>query len=492
MGNQGSTPGAFHRQNDRAYIEGFEGTLEDHEKQEVEEVVTHMMDDAVVLEKIISPILQGLAKECSGYLSDFQHRLKKHKSLKRKVLATVTSYQRELLSFRTGEVQAMTFEQVARSRIPDALRYTMVLPLKSYTANVRMCMSKLKEKGLKLVYSNNYWAQGDHYQGLNMGFAMGDNTFELQFHTEQGLQYKHKCHKLYVKFRVEKDPFRKAELFAKGCMLANKVHTPEDVLELEEVIRLPPPDPIGLLIDDLLLRAKRVEPTITPIVREAAGKQFAEPMDGSFLSSEELVHAAVLALLSSQTKALTIQQAVEEISNALVYDIVSDSESYVHTLKQCHDHLVGAGYSCVGITSFWQLGDAYQGLHAAYLCKEHKLRFQLRLHTTESWRLLSQEMLDWFQTYRSTPDLAQREKLYQVELTQSLIYVYHHNPCIHYPPLSKTTPMYPCAKHRSLLKCHHCVFICPQAILSRLFLPLKASSSCVLVWCIICTTVTYL
>mmetsp|Transcript_38326 Transcript_38326/g.49551 ORF Transcript_38326/g.49551 Transcript_38326/m.49551 type:complete len:392 (+) Transcript_38326:137-1312(+) len=87
--------------------------------------------------------------------------------------------------------------------ISDALRYTVLLDVNTYTEGVKKIMERLNEEGMFIVSKKNFWPRGDGYQGINNVFGLkcedsinGVFKFEVQFHTQDSFDFKMSSHGL--------------------------------------------------------------------------------------------------------------------------------------------------------------------------------------------------------------------------------------------------------------------------------------------------------
>jgi hypothetical protein len=124
--------------------------------------------------------------------------------------------------------------------LSDALRYTVVLAMGTYSAGVQAAVARLEERGIKPVKLKNYWGGSDGYFGINDIFGIqslhsssGILKFEIQFHTPESFRHKMAVHVQYEEFRLTLDPVRKITLYERSITVAKGVQVPVGALKLQ-------------------------------------------------------------------------------------------------------------------------------------------------------------------------------------------------------------------------------------------------------------------
>jgi hypothetical protein len=124
--------------------------------------------------------------------------------------------------------------------VSDALRYTVVLSLDTYTAGVQAAVARLEKQGIQAIKLKNYWGGSDGYFGINDVFGIpsplsstGILKFEVQFHTPESFRHKMAVHTQYEEFRLTLDPVRKLFLYEDSIVKAKRVRVPVGALELQ-------------------------------------------------------------------------------------------------------------------------------------------------------------------------------------------------------------------------------------------------------------------
>ncbi|MGI6608649.1 MAG: hypothetical protein ACOX1F_06745 [Erysipelotrichaceae bacterium] len=117
-------------------------------------------------------------------LSSLDFRLKKEKSLKRKVITELV------------EGKSLDFVE---THLYDSVRFTDLVDDALYTNEYFEVKSQLENLGYKFVrVKNTIWDTSKDYRGINVVIeSPGGYKFELQFHTPQSLDIKNRNHVLY-------------------------------------------------------------------------------------------------------------------------------------------------------------------------------------------------------------------------------------------------------------------------------------------------------
>ena len=151
-----------------SYVEASTQTLS--EAEQAQRIAEELHQSAEKEEPAVTAFLKTMESD-HAYLEGLEYRLKTVPSLSRKIL---------LLANKYGETP-----EEAKSRIDDALRYTLIIEEPYYTAGVKETLDSIISKGYTLTEFDNYWANDERaYQGINSSLTCpGGMVFELQFHT---------------------------------------------------------------------------------------------------------------------------------------------------------------------------------------------------------------------------------------------------------------------------------------------------------------------
>ena len=423
-------------------------------------------------------LLKRVASENGGELVGLEHRFKGHESLMRKLLSDLEAENRAQLDAAVagGDGGGCGAEHLGRGTaaiayaIPDALRYTLLLPIDRYVWGVRQLNAELEAAGYVTVKQKNYWAAGDSYQGLNCsiassepiegggsgsgggsgGFGGAQLHFEVQVHTADSFEMKTGLgHRLYEQFRTERDPQTKLALWEKATAAAASVPVPEGVLELPTLTTYPQPDEIRLHAELRLFAAQKAEPRVSAAMRErferlaglehvlkapaSSARKMQRACDAAERSAEAAWSAVPLAHHGATLPAAALDAAppsAPEISarldDALRYTVLFDEESYA---ERCGEALadLGAAFALLGTRNMWLTTDVLQGLYAYFEADDdgdggRAVIFEVQFHTAASYALKEQKVDALVEAMRAQSDPAERAALAQraVQLWQAV------------------------------------------------------------------------
>ncbi len=162
--------------------------------QEVEDEANRIFEEAKAAEAAVTARMRGMSGRVGGRMEGLEFKIKKIKSLKRKIAGKVK---------KGGP--GMSASQAA-GQIQDSLRYTMVLEEKNFADGMIRSINELKAQGFTVNKAKKYWLKGNSYMGSNYTFNTPEGfTFELQFHTPASFAVKEPLlHGIYDKWRVLK------------------------------------------------------------------------------------------------------------------------------------------------------------------------------------------------------------------------------------------------------------------------------------------------
>lgn len=171
---------------------------------------------ALQMDRNLSGTMLILASKSGGKLEGLEYRIKSTDSLARKIEGDAKSEK------YNGDLEA------AAKDISDASRYTMTFEPNSYTQSVDDTIKRLQDMGYE-AKAKNFWAKGDDYQGMNVKLtSKNGHIIELQFHTPASLKMKEqKLHKVYEKYREEKDMNKKYTLWNEMVNMSDSIPVPE-------------------------------------------------------------------------------------------------------------------------------------------------------------------------------------------------------------------------------------------------------------------------
>jgi hypothetical protein len=120
--------------------------------------------------------------------------------------------------------------------VPDALRYTYVLPPRDYTAGYRAISQRMQDQGHVLTEVRNFWSS-EGYKGINSRWSTADDQrFEVQFHTEVSFQAKELTHEAYERIRdTRTSKAELGELRKYQELVTSYVQVPDGAREIAEI-----------------------------------------------------------------------------------------------------------------------------------------------------------------------------------------------------------------------------------------------------------------
>jgi hypothetical protein len=178
---------------------------------EAAKVAKRTMKAMAVLEREITPQMIALADVLGGEMDGLEYRIKTEDSLARKIADEAD-----------GEAQ---FEATAKE-MSDVVRYTMKFDSETYVDGVEGALKALEERGMKMRVKN-FWLPNQPYRGINVAVTEpSGETFELQFHTPESLETKHKTHPIYDDYREEKDNAMRRKQWDTMVPIQNRLKTP--------------------------------------------------------------------------------------------------------------------------------------------------------------------------------------------------------------------------------------------------------------------------
>ena len=187
---------------------------------EATQVAKRLYEAAVKKEPAITKDILDIAKNNNSKTEGLNYRLKSLDSLSRKIQTD-----HDFLS-------NATFDEIGDA-INDGVRYTMIMPNKTYTNQLMAILQDMHKKGYKLIKFKNFWG-GETYKGINSSWvSLTGQRLELQFHTEQSLIIKEtKSHKIYEALRETKDRIKIIEYNNQLFSVWKSVKAPDKILSV--------------------------------------------------------------------------------------------------------------------------------------------------------------------------------------------------------------------------------------------------------------------
>jgi hypothetical protein len=93
------------------------------------------------------------------------------------------------------------------NEIHDAIRYTFISPVESYSDSLWNAQGKIEAAGYELEVRRNSWSS-EEYKGINSRWLdpVSGKRFEIQFHTQESWDAKQQTHGAYEKIKDSRTP----------------------------------------------------------------------------------------------------------------------------------------------------------------------------------------------------------------------------------------------------------------------------------------------
>lgn len=139
--------------------------------------------------------MRAIGAQVGGRLSGVAFKYKGVNSLTRKIFD------------RARKDGARKSEAVTAHGVTDALRFTTVLPTRSYVSGVKDLVAAYKAEGFEVLETDNKWSAGQAYKGFHLTLrSPGGQRFEMQIHTRRSLRMKDRLHHNYELLRAHPPP----------------------------------------------------------------------------------------------------------------------------------------------------------------------------------------------------------------------------------------------------------------------------------------------
>ena len=219
-----------------------------------------LVQGAQRLEPTITPILKRIVLQSSGgmRLIDFEHKFKTPASMVFKLQRFAKRYHEShsQMSRADAEAAVLRLHTTAPGRPPDpivvdALRYTLLVPHASYSEAVQLVRKTLTvDARMEQIDAKNFWHGEQLYRGINDVYAvkvpmahglMAREFFvEVQLHTPESIELKHKIHELHKQEQAASDDATRGLLRAEMLVQATALPLPRSVLTLDHQVVRPP------------------------------------------------------------------------------------------------------------------------------------------------------------------------------------------------------------------------------------------------------------
>jgi len=129
--------------------------------------------------------------------------------------------------------------------------------------------------------------------------------------------------------------------------------------------------------------ARSVEPNITDSVTAAAAANNAT-LEGLKFRRKTKESLARKITKEAAEKTVTLQQAADDIGDAVRYTMVKDPDNYVEMAQNTIAQFEAEGYTVVKVKNYWQPNNAYKGINVNFLDPDG-YKFELQFHTPQSF-----------------------------------------------------------------------------------------------------------
>lgn len=181
-------------------------------------------------ENTITNMMISVVTSNGGQMLGLPFRMKQATSLGRKIATD---------AFDPKEKYQGDMEEASRN-VRDAIRYTMIYPLETFTKSYFRTKAQLESRGYKEVRCKNFYskyAEGNSQQKAVQCVYRSESgqVFELQFHTKMSAMAKEVNHPLYEKYRqVETSIQEKIILDRRMFNISSNVPDPAGVFTIQE------------------------------------------------------------------------------------------------------------------------------------------------------------------------------------------------------------------------------------------------------------------
>lgn len=149
----------------------------------------------------VSPVMRKVAAETGGTLEGSEYRIKTERSLRRKIV-------------QDAHELGISLDEAA-ANVRDGLRYTVSWEADDqFFPKADKLLDSLKSEGWEIYdhKNKNFFAPGDHYDGVNLQLTDGTSFFEVQLHTPGSLQLKERSHELLDQLRLDLPEEKREEI----------------------------------------------------------------------------------------------------------------------------------------------------------------------------------------------------------------------------------------------------------------------------------------
>jgi hypothetical protein len=134
--------------------------------------------------------------------------------------------------------------------------------------------------------------------------------------------------------------------------------------------------------------ALAAKPRIAALIEDVARRTGGTPVGQQWwVKSQESLTRKIFK--DMRARGYSADDAAAQVNDALRFTITYQDESLTGSVERALDRLRGQGYEVVEVKNSWVAGNRYKGINVDLQAPDG-LRFELQLHTPESWQLKQQ------------------------------------------------------------------------------------------------------
>ncbi|AVQ07991.1 XopAD/skwp family type III secretion system effector [Xanthomonas vasicola] len=397
------------------------------------------------MEPQVTDMLQRIAARHGGQLAGTQHQLKSYSSLQEKLKQRMA-------------LKKQTLEEAA-ANVNDALRYSVVLEPRDFTAGLRAVLAALDDQGhARVRLTNQFTAYPPSFKAINVTLRSPDGAlWEIQFHTPETFALKERFHDLYKRrYALALGGASRAEqreLQAPALEAFKRVASPPGCEEIddwqEETVPALASTPPALASEQTPVNADASQAhsmfnaaagkqaSLTPVLNTLAaglgarlwGNVRYDAKQGRIEQVQQAPFQKSVASIKDKIRrhlraGMSAEQATQSVGDALRYALELPSEGFVAKVLAAQDALRLQGMTCVKLKNYFTSGDGtYRGINASFTDAEG-YTFEVQFHTAESFNAKAQTHLSYKrmqlaqtrldkERHKPQPDPARQAKLTQ-------------------------------------------------------------------------------
>ncbi len=397
------------------------------------------------MEPQVTDMLQRIAARHGGQLAGTQHQLKSYSSLQEKLKQRMA-------------LKKQTLEEAA-ANVNDALRYSMVLEPRDFTAGLRAVLAALDDQGhARVRLTNQFIDYPPSFKAINVTLRSPDGAlWEIQFHTPETFALKERFHDLYKHTHAlalgGASRAEQRKLQAPALEAFKRVASPPGCEEIddwqEETVPALASTPPALASEQTPVNADASQAhsifnaaagkqaSLTPVLNTLAaglgarlwGNVRYDAKQGRIEQVQQAPFQKSVASIKDKIRrhlraGMSAEQATQSVGDALRYALELPSEGFVAKVLAAQDALRLQGMTCVKLKNYFTSGDGtYRGINASFTDAEG-YTFEVQFHTAESFNAKAQTHLSYKrmqlaqtrldkERHKPQPDPARQAKLTQ-------------------------------------------------------------------------------